>query len=119
MNPLERFREFLLARSVREGVVELRATLERVMTTQAELVAQMDAVNEKLSTAVVAIGKVGGETDTILQIVQDLRDQIAGMGGDSAPVTAAVEEALARITASANAITEAISVVDNKVPDAS
>lgn len=77
----------------------IRLILERIMSTQAELAA-------KLNDLTTAVTKIGTETTSLLQKVQDLTDALA-----NSPTTPEVDAALSALQAQAK-------VVDDLVPDA-
>lgn len=77
------------------------ATLERkIMSTQAELASSLQSVTAK-------VDKIGGETRTLLQKIDDLTTAVQNAGN----TTPEVDAALAALQAQ-------VDVVDNLVPDA-
>ncbi len=71
----------------------------KIMATQADLTKKLTEVNDKLV-------KIAGETTTLLQLITDLKAQLA-----NAPVSAELQAAFDKVAAQAQ-------VVDDLVPDA-
>ncbi len=83
----------------------LRAILKTVIETKGIIMATSADLITRINALGVEIAKVGAETDTLIQLIADLRTQI-----QNGPVDPAVEAALAAVEAQAK-------VVDDKVPD--
>lgn len=74
--------------------------LEKIMATQAELAAQLRDLGTEL-------GKIGGETTTLLQKISDLEAQIANLDNVTPELQAAFD-----------AVKQQAQTVDDLVPDA-
>jgi uncharacterized protein YoxC len=84
---------------------EIKMSKDEAVAALTDLKTSLDAVSAEVT-------KVGAETDTLLAKIQALTDQINK--GDVAPEVA---DALAAVTASANAVKTGVQAVDDKVPD--
>lgn len=78
------------------------------MTTQAEIVAQLDAVLAQQQKTAGEIGQVQAGVDVLKQQVSDLEAIIAGM---------AVGEASAELVAKVAEVSAQAQVIDNLIPD--
>jgi hypothetical protein len=107
---------------------EINRILKEIMATQADiakLLADNTALLADIATstaaAVIEIGKVGTETDTLLAKIKELQDIIAA-GGTIGPELQAAADALAEQVSAVKKQSElaatAIKTVDDKVPDA-
>jgi hypothetical protein len=93
--------------------------LESIMATEAENLAIIQEVSDKLDATNVALGKIGSETTGLLAAVAGLKTAVADLearlaAGGSSP---AIDAALANVRAKVTAVFDAAVSVDNLVPD--
>lgn len=92
---------------------QLLRELKKIMATQTEIVAQLNAVNEKLVAATAKITKIGTETDSLLTKILALEEII-----NAGTVSPELQAALDAVKAQADVIESTATGVDDKVPDA-
>lgn len=83
------------------------------MATQAELIADINAVKQKLTDANTKLTKIGTETDSLQAKIKELEDAIA-----QGNVPQAVVDAFEGVKEQAGVLETALQVQDDKVPDA-
>ena len=102
-----------------ETLTAIGQKLESIMATEAENLAIIQEVSDKLDATNVALGKIGGETTALLAAVAGLQTAVADLearlaAGGSSP---AIDAALANVRAKVTAVFDAATSVDNLVPD--
>jgi hypothetical protein len=93
---------------------QMHEELHTIMANDAELVAQLNAVNTTLTDVAANVDKIGTETDLLLVKITELENALANAGNSSPEVDAA----LAAVTAQAGVVQSKVQGVDAKVPDA-
>lgn len=116
----------LLAREVHElhkairndnnkAVLDRIAVMEgKIMASQAEQTAILRQVETKLNSANTTLGKIAGETDTLIQTVKDLKAALENQSNASQELV----DAVAAVDTAATAVNESAGGVDAKVEDA-
>jgi len=87
--------------------------LRKIIMTQDEVVVQLNQVNTNLQAANAEITKVGGETDTLIQQIADLKVLIT-----SGAVGQALVDAVQGVIDQATVVKTGLDSIDSKVPDA-
>ena len=87
--------------------------LHKILMTQDELVVQLNQVNTNLQAANAEITKVGGETDTLIQQIADLKALVS-----SGAVGQALVDAVQGVIDQATVVKTGLDNIDAKVPDA-
>jgi len=96
-------------------VYQLLIHLERVIVmNNAELLDHLTSVDDALAVIAVEVGKVSGESNSLLIEVQELKNQLAAAGG----TTPEVDVAIAAVEARAGTLAASVSALDEQVPDA-
>lgn len=87
--------------------------LRKIMATAEELIADINAVKDKLTAANTKLTKIGTETDGLLAKIKELEDAIA-----AGNVPQSVVDAFNSVKEQAGTIETALQAQDDKVPDA-
>ena len=95
-------------------LILIHQKLDKIMSKQNEIAAQLDAANAALDVANTKITKIGTETEGSLKLIQELKDAVANQDNAS-PELVAAANALSEKVATINA---ALTAVDDKVEDA-
>lgn len=85
-----------------------------VMSTQAQLVEQLNTVTTSLSAIGAEVDKVSGETTALLSKITELQNAL----NDAGSTTPEVDSALAAVVAQAQLVASKLQAVDDLVPDA-
>lgn len=87
--------------------------IERFMGTQAELLASLNALNDKVTTIKTEVAKIGTETQALVTNVATLTQELANQG-----TTPEVDAALAAVQGNVDSLATQAQAVDDLVPDA-
>ena len=82
------------------------------MATQAEIIADMNELKDKLAAATTKLSKIGSETDSLITRIKELEEAI-----NSGNVPQSVVDAFAGVKEQAGILDAALQVQDDKVPD--
>lgn len=88
--------------------------IERFMATQAELLAALNALNDKVTVIKTEVGKIGTETQSLQANIVTLTNAVNNQGN----TTPEVDAALAALQANADSLATQAQAVDDLVPDA-
>jgi len=92
----------------------INSKLDRILMTNDELLAAVNAANANLDAAKAVVDKIAGETTGLVTEVQTLKDLLAAAGNPPPALQAAVDALSARVVT----LQSALSTVDGLVPDA-
>jgi len=92
---------------------QLLRELQKIMATQTEIAAELNAVKEKLVASTNKITKIGAETDSLLTKIAALEDTI-----NAGTVSPELQAAFDAVKTQADALEATAAGVDDKVPDA-
>lgn len=87
--------------------------LKKIMATQTEIAAELNAVKEKLVSSTNKITKICTETDSLLTKIQALEETI-----NAGTVSPELQAAFDAVKAQADVVESTATGVDDKVPDA-
>lgn len=91
----------------------LNSKLDRIIMTNDELLAAVQAANANLDAAKAVVDKIAGETTGLVTEVQTLKDLLAASGAPSPELQAAVDALSARVVT----LQASLASVDGLVPD--